>query len=100
MVLKFGYDGWFFVSISILDLTDIVVLLDIPFSRQILGFLFLTILSGVLILQILNLDKLELTEKIVLSIELSVSFLMFFGLLVYFRVPALSSIQQELLGNV
>ena len=62
--------------------TDLAILLNVPFLRQILGFLFLTILPGLLILQILKLNKMGSTEKFVLSVGLSVSFLMFFGLLV------------------
>ena len=82
MVLKVGHKEWFVFIISILLLTDIVILLNIPFFRQIFGFLFLTILSGLLILKILKLNKLEFTEKFVLSVGLSISFLMFFGLLI------------------
>jgi uncharacterized membrane protein len=62
--------------------TNVAILLNIPFLRQVFGFLFLTILPGVLILQILKLNKMGSTEKFVLSVGLSVSFLMFFGLLV------------------
>ncbi|CAD6491634.1 MAG: hypothetical protein FFODKBPE_00177 [Candidatus Argoarchaeum ethanivorans] len=73
----------FFVIILIfLIATNIAVLLNIPFLRQVFGFLFLTILPGVLILEILKLNKMGSTEKFVLSVGLSVSFLMFFGLLV------------------
>ena len=81
MVLKFEYKEWF-AFISILLIIDLTMVLDIPFLRQIFGFLFLTILPGLLILQILKLDKIGLTEKFVLSVGLSVSFLMFFGLLI------------------
>ena len=72
----------FTFTISILLLTDLIIFLNIPFLRQILGFLFLTILPGLLILQILELNKIGYTEKFVLSVGLSISFLMFFGLLV------------------
>ena len=82
MVLKFGAENWFVFVISIFLLVDLVIFLDIPFLRQILGFLFLSILPGVLILQILKLDKLEFTEKVVLYVGISASFLMFFGLLI------------------
>jgi len=71
----------FFLIVVFLIVTDFVMLLNISFLRQILGFLFLTILPGLLILQILKLNKLGFTEKFVLSVGLSVSFLMFFGLL-------------------
>ena len=73
----------FFVLILVfLIATNSATLLDIPFLRQILGFLFLTILPGLLILQILKLNKMDLTEKFVLSVGISISFLMFFGLLI------------------
>ena len=76
-----GAKEWFALIIAILILTDLAILLNVPFLRQILGFLFLTILPGLLILQILKLDKLESTEKFVLIVGLSISFSMFFGLL-------------------
>jgi uncharacterized membrane protein len=73
---------FFFSTVVFLIATDIAILLNIPFLRQIFGFLFLTILLGLLILQVLKLNKIGLTEKFVLSIGLSISFLMFFGLLI------------------
>jgi uncharacterized membrane protein len=82
MTLKFGPKGWFAFIISILLLTDITIILNIPFLRQISGFLFLTILPGLLILQLLKLNKIESTEKVVLLVGLSISFLMLFGLLI------------------
>ena len=63
-------------------ITDIVILLNIPFLRQIFGFLLLIILPGLLILQILKVNEIGFTEKFVLSVGLSASFLMFFGLLI------------------
>lgn len=80
--MKIGHKELFAVIISIVLLTDLAILLNIPFLRQILGFLFLAILPGLLILQILKLDETELVEKIVFSVGLSISFLMFFGLLI------------------
>jgi uncharacterized membrane protein len=56
MVLKFGAEKWFMFVISILLLTDLAILLDIPFLIQILGFLFLKIVPWFFILQILKLD--------------------------------------------
>ena len=70
------------ILIGLIFLTDLAIFLNIPFLRQILGFLFLTILPGILILQILKLNRVGSTEKVVLSVGLSISFLMFFGLLV------------------
>ena len=82
MTLKFEYKECFVLIISILLLTDLAILLNIPFLRQIFGFLFLTILPGLLILQILKLNKIGFLEKFILTWGLSISFLMFFGLLI------------------
>lgn len=79
---NFGAKKLFASIILALCITDLAILLNIPFLRQILGFLFLTILPGLLILQILKLDKIGIVEKFVLSVGLSVSFLMFFGLFI------------------
>ena len=73
---------WFYSLVIALLITDITILLDISFSRQILGFLFLTLLPGLLILHVLKLNKLDFLEKFVLSVGLSISFLMFFGLVI------------------
>jgi len=73
-------DGFTFTILIIL-LIDIIVLSNVPLLRQIFGFLFLTISPGLLIIQILQLNKIGLVEKFVLSIGLSISFLMGFGVL-------------------
>ena len=80
--LKFGAKEWFAVIITIILLTDITILLNIPFLRQIFGFLCFTILPGALILVILKLNNIEILEKVVLSVGLSISFLTFFGLII------------------
>ena len=81
MTLEFSSKKWFASVISIIILTDLAILLNIPFMRQIIGFFFLTIVPGLLIIQILKLNKTEFVEKFVLLVGLSISFLMFFGLL-------------------
>ena len=68
--------------LSFIFIINLAIFLDIPFLRQFLGFLFLTILPGLLILQIIRLNEIGSTEKFVLSVGLSISFLMFFGLLI------------------
>ena len=73
---------YFAVLVAIIVLADLVILLNIPLLRQILGFLCFTIIPGLLILHILKLNKIEFLKKFVLSIGLSVSFLIFAGLLV------------------
>lgn len=73
---------WYIVLVSIILLSDLTILLNIPFLRQILGFLCFTIIPGLLILHILKLNRIEFLKKFVLSIGLSIVFLMFGGLLV------------------
>ena len=77
-----GLDTRVFLLLPALSLilTNLAVFLDIPILRQVLAFLFLTFVPGFLILSILKLNKLGLTEKIVLSVGLSVAFSMLFGL--------------------
>ena len=79
--MNIKHKKYFCILIITLIITDLAILSDIPFLRQILGFLFLTLLPGLLILQILKLNKIDFLEKFVLSVGLSISFLMFFGLL-------------------
>lgn len=67
--------------------TDLSILLDIPVFRQIMGFIFLSIIPGTLFLCILKPDKLCLTEMSVLSVGLSISFIMFIGILINTLYP-------------
>lgn len=66
----------FFISI-----TDLTIILNIPYLRQILGFLCFTIIPGLLIIHILKLNEIGFVKKFVLSIGLSIAFLMLVGLL-------------------
>lgn len=63
-------------------LINLMIVFDIYPLRQILGFFLLAILPGMLILQVLKLDKIETIEKFVLSFGISISFLMLFGLVI------------------
>ena len=82
MIKNLDGGGFFLLLMVLLISTDIAILLDIPFLRQILGFLFLTILPGLLILQILKLNELGSSEKFILTWGLSISFVLLFGLLI------------------
>jgi uncharacterized membrane protein len=62
--------------------TALSILLDIPVLRQALGFAFFTIIPGLLVLYILKLNRIGLTEKLILSVGLSISLLMFAGLFI------------------
>lgn len=59
-----------------------IVFLDIPIARQVFGFLYLTFLPGIILLKVLKLNNLNMTETILLSVGLSVAFLMLIGLAV------------------
>lgn len=84
-----GVKKFFFSILVFLIATDLAILLNIPFIRQILGLLFLTILPGLLILQILKLNKQSTIETILYSVGLSIAFLMFIGLFINTLYPLL-----------
>ncbi len=67
--------------IILMLLTDIVVLFNVPFLRPVLTFIFLTFIPGMLILEILKINISNILKRIVLSVGLSVSFLMLLGLI-------------------
>jgi uncharacterized membrane protein len=78
----------FFIYIGMfLLIMSLSIIFDIPVLRQILGFIFLTFVPGWLILYILKLNKLEMTEKLVLCVGLSIAFIMFTGLLINMIYP-------------
>ena len=82
LIESIGIKEYLLSLISIILLTDLVILLNILFLREVLGFLCFTIMPGLLILHILKLNKIEFLKKFVLSVGLSIVFLMFGGLLV------------------
>lgn len=55
---------------------------DVPVARQVVGFLFVTFVPGFIIIKLLKLNELEALETVLLSVGLSVAFLMLAGLLV------------------
>ena len=55
---------------------------DVPVAKQVIGFLYLTFIPGIVILKLLKLDELDGLETVLFSIGLSVAFLMLAGLLV------------------
>lgn len=75
------------VLLILLILTNTFILLNVPVLRLVFGFGFYSVIPGVLILHILNLDKIKMVEKFILSWGLSISFLMFFGLLANYLYP-------------
>jgi len=66
--------------IILLILTDLSILLNIPILKPALSFIFFTIIPGFLILLIFNFKKINPLKNILLSIGMSISFLMIIGL--------------------
>ena len=79
-IKNFGMKKWILTLFSILLLTDLMVILNIPYLREITVFLTFTTIPGLLIIHILRLNKLEFLKKLVLSVGLSVSMIIFSGL--------------------
>ena len=74
--------NWFIIILLALFVTDLVIMLDLPLWRQLIALLFFDIIPGLLILYILKLKKLNFLKKIMLSVGLSISFLMLIGLFI------------------
>jgi uncharacterized membrane protein len=63
---------------------------DIPVLQQVIGFIFLTFIPGVLILRILRIHKINLIEGLAYSVGLSLASVMFIGTLANFVLPLLA----------
>jgi len=62
---------------------------DIPILRQIVGFIFITFVPGVLILRILRVHNVGIIESLLYSVGLGIAFVMFCGAAVNFLLPLL-----------
>ena len=60
---------------------------DIPGLRQIVGFVFLAFIPGILILRILRVHNIGIVESLVYSVGLSLAFVMFSGAFINFALP-------------
>lgn len=60
---------------------------DIPGLRQIVGFVFLTLIPGILILRIIKIHNVGVIESLVYSVGLSLAFVMFSGVFANFVLP-------------
>jgi len=65
-----------------LSIFCLVVFLNVPIARQVIGFFYLTLVPGYVFLRLLKLEDLGSPETILFSIGFSIAFLMFAGLLV------------------
>jgi len=61
--------------------------LGIPLLRQIIGFIYLTFIPGFLILKCFKINGKKIVEDVLYSVGLSLSFLMFTGVLINFLYP-------------
>lgn len=71
-------------------ITNIAFFLDITIIRQIFGFVFLTIIPGLLLINLINEQNIDNNLITILTIGLSVTFILFFGILFYFFTFQLS----------
>jgi uncharacterized membrane protein len=71
-------------------LTDIFIFINAPFLREIFSFLFFTLVPGILVIQALRL-RLELFQKAVLSVGLSVAIVLTIGFALNSLYPFLKS---------
>jgi uncharacterized membrane protein len=65
----------------------LTMLVDVPVARQVIVFVYLTFVPGLIIVKLLKLDELERLEIVLFSIGISVAFLMFAGLLINTLFP-------------
>ena len=65
------------------------IALDIPALRQVSALVFLSFLPGVLILRVLGIHRISPIESILYSVGLSLTFLMFIGLMANVVYPAI-----------
>ena len=63
----FNIKNWIFTVIIFLTLTDLSIILNIPFFREALSFIFFSIVPGFLVLLIFNFKGMNPVKKIVLS---------------------------------
>jgi len=89
MIKRFQAKQWFIITILMLLITDIVIVLNLTILRDIIPFLFFTIIPGFLIITILRLNKTEFLIKFLLSVGLSVSILLGVGLFLNTLYPVL-----------
>lgn len=81
LIEKLDAKQWFMFLLLAIFLTDLTILLDVPFLRVFFGFLCFTFVPGLLILHILKL-KIGILKRFLLAVGLSVAFSMFFGLFI------------------
>ena len=67
--------------------TNIIVQLDVPYVRQIVGFIYLTFVPGFVVLKAFKLAKGDFYETLLFSVGLNIVLLMFIGLFLNWLLP-------------
>jgi uncharacterized membrane protein len=78
---------WLITILFALLLSDLIIVAEIPVLKQVLPFIFFSLVPGMILLNILGLTKLNFLKKILLGIALSLSILIFTGLLLNIFYP-------------
>lgn len=87
MKQKMTFNRWLITLMGLVLAADVAIWLDVPVLRQVLGFLCFAIIPGLLIVYAIKLNEIGFLKKFLLSVGLSISFLVFFGLLINFLLP-------------
>jgi len=82
-----GPGGFILGVLALLAAVDLAVFHDLPFLREVLGFVFVTFVPGFLVLTALRLSDRPLVERFVLSVGLSVALAMLLGLVTNALLP-------------
>jgi len=83
-------EQYFGIFAIILLLYDITVLLNIPFLRPMMGFVYFSTVPGLLILYALKINNIAVLKKLFLAVGLSITFLIFGGLFINTLHPYLA----------
>lgn len=76
------------IQLAVLGLVGLAVLgFDIPFLRQIIGFIYLAFVPGLLFLRVLRLHRLGTIETLLYSVGLSIALVMFSGFFINLLYP-------------
>jgi len=79
------------VLLATLGLVGLAALgFDIPGLRQVIGFIFLSFIPGILILRILKIHSVSIEESLLYSVGLSIAFVYIAGLFANFVLPLMS----------
>jgi uncharacterized membrane protein len=84
-----GIKGLLVILLTTILVTDTAIMLDIPFYRQILGFVCFAVVPGFLVLVVLKLKVVGFTKCFLLSVGLSISILLLSGLALSLLLPTL-----------